>query len=151
MPRMLPVFATILASATLLACRGPAVQAMGNPALNPSSAPGNQAATPMTPTPRNASLTTAPDQTVTIVLAGLATAGYEWTVLDGSFDPKVLRFKAKRTGDVGPNPLAGQSATEIFEFVGLAPGQTPITLVNARPWEGRQPDSDTARFTVTVK
>jgi predicted secreted protein len=149
MPRQLPVFAAWLAGALLVACRGPAVQAM-SAVPNPSAVPGNQGAAPVTLTPRNATLTVQRDQTVSIVMKGLATAGYEWTVVEGSFDAKVIAFKGKRIGPILGEAMPGNSATEIFDFVGLAAGRSQVTLVNARPWEGRQPDSETATFTVAV-
>ena len=150
MPRLLPALAACFAAATLLACRGQGVQAM-SAVPNPSAAPGGQNSAPLTATPRNAQLSTTRDGVVAIVVEGLATAGYEWTVAPGTLDEKVLRFKGKRYGEISGAAMPGKSAPEIFEFVGVAPGQARVTLVNARPWEKDQPPADTATYTVIVK
>ncbi len=124
----------------LLACSGRAT-------VNPGGA------TPvarMTPTPQAQALTATRDQTFTVVLEGLASAGYEWTLQEG-YDTRVVRPKGeKRYGELA-NPLPGSSATEIFEFQAVAAGQATLVFVNRRPWEAPSPDDQTRRYTVTVR
>lgn len=134
---MLAVFGAL---AALIACRGPA-------GAGASGAPSAR----LTPTPQAASLTAARDQTLSVVLEGHSTAGYEWLLQEG-YDTRVVRQKgAKRLGELTPNGLVGASAAEIFDFVAVAPGQVTLIFVNRRSWEAPSASDETRRYTVTVR
>lgn len=140
MARPLHLLVVLAAFPALLACRAPV-----------GATPGVTPAARMTPTPQAASLTVAREQTFSIVLEGLASAGYEWTLQEG-YDTRVVRPKGeKRYGELAANPLPGSSASEIFEFQAVAAGQATLVFVNKRPWEAPSKDDQTRRFTLTVR
>lgn len=142
MARPLMLLATLPLLCSLLACSG-RVDANPGAGLKPAAR--------MTPTPQAASLTATRDQGFTVVLEGLASAGYEWALQEG-YDTRVVRPRgAKRYGELGANPLPGSSATEIFDFEALAAGQTTLIFVNKRPWEAPSREDETRRFSVTVR
>lgn len=141
MARLHLPLAALVALGALLACRAPGA------ATNAASTP----TTRLTPTPQAASLSAARDQVVSVVLAGQATAGYEWSLQEG-FDTRVVRQKgAKRVGELAPGSLVGVSAAEIFDFQAVAVGQATLVFVNKRPWEAASPSDETRRITVTVR
>lgn len=104
----------------------------------------------MTPTPQAASLTPGRNQTFSVVLDGLGATGYAWHLQEG-FDTRVLASAGQRYGELPNQPLAGQSAPEIFDFKTAGAGTTTLTFVAYREWEGPAKDNEARRFTVTVR
>jgi predicted secreted protein len=71
------------------------------------------------------------NQSFTIALDSLPTAGYKWTV---EYDSGFLRLDKKLYVASNPNAIGGGS-TEVFAFIPQRSGETEVIAIYKRPWE----------------
>ena len=71
------------------------------------------------------------DQSFTIALDSLPTAGYKWTV---EHDSSFLRLDNELYMTSKPEAIGGGS-TEVFAFTPLRSGETEVIAIYKRPWE----------------
>ncbi len=83
---------------------------------------------------------------IVIDLKESPTTGYKWT--DPLFDKQFLGLEANEF-KLGPQAAVGGGGTRHLVFVAKLPGNTPITLINKRPWEGSGPP--VGKFTIMVR
>lgn len=140
----LKLAACLLTGAMLTACNA-------QNALQQSPATTNTQST-------GATAVTAPNTTLTITRGGTASVGlpsaagggYTWHLVQ-DFDTRLVRLKGQRAGTQPANAPLGKFADEIFDFEGLASGQTTLTFSQYRDWEGPTRATETRRFPVTVQ
>lgn len=75
------------------------------------------------------------------------TTGYSWQIK--SVDSAVIKPVGKPVYEKPSSKAMGASGSEVFQFRGVARGQTVVTMVYVRPWEKTKP-AKTFRFTVGV-
>jgi inhibitor of cysteine peptidase len=73
------------------------------------------------------------NQSFSIVLASLPTAGYSWMV---DFDSLFLNLESDRFQIAQPQAI-GSGGQQIFAFTPIRTGSTKVTAIYKRPWENR--------------
>ncbi len=102
---------------------------------------------PKRDTPPPASKTVTAGEQFDIRLPANPSTGFRWQV-DG-LDEKVVRLVDTRYEPTGP-ARPGAGGTDIFSFVGVAPGRGNIKLVYIRPWEKGVAPARTSEYSVDV-
>lgn len=92
----------------------------------------------------DAEITLMPGDTLNIALAENPTTGYRWSVEPS--DPSIL--EAVPAAYEAAGAAAGAGGRRSFSFRAIAPGQTRLSLILQRPWEGAP--SARKRFAVTL-
>ena len=129
----------LLVAASSLGCSGRYAGAVEPAAKEPTAV-----------TPQNQTFSLSRGQTFTIGLPSAGGGGYEWH-LEETYDTRVVRLNDQRRGELPANSPLGKFADEIFDFEGLAPGQTTVVFSQYRAWEGPERAIETRRFPVTVR
>ena len=145
MPSIVHLATWLLVGASVVACSGRYAGSVV-PAGNETAVP-NQ---PTAVTPQSQTFSLSRGQTFSIGMPSAGGGGYEWH-LEETFDRRVVRLKGQRAGELPANAPLGKFADEIFDFEGLAPGQTTLVFSQYRSWEGPSRAVETRRFPVTVK
>ena len=73
------------------------------------------------------------NQSFSIVLASLPTAGYSWIV---DFDSSLLNLESDRFQIAQPQAI-GSGGQQIFAFTPIRTGSTKVTAIYKRPWENK--------------
>ena len=73
------------------------------------------------------------NQSFTLALDSLPTAGYKWTV---EYDSGSLRLDNEWYVTANPKVIGGGS-TEVFAFTPLRLGETEVIAIYKRPWEDK--------------
>jgi len=73
------------------------------------------------------------NQSFSIVLSSLPTAGYSWIV---DFDSSFLNLESDRFQIAQPQAI-GSGGQQIFAFTPIRTGSTKVTAIYKRPWENK--------------
>jgi predicted secreted protein len=76
------------------------------------------------------------NQSFSIVLSSLPTAGYSWIV---DFDSLFLNLESDRFQIAQPQAI-GSGGQQIFAFTPIRTGCTKVTAIYKRPWENKAED-----------
>jgi inhibitor of cysteine peptidase len=87
------------------------------------------------------------NQEFVIALGSNPTTGYSW---QESHDQAMLELLEKSYKEEAKEGVVGAGGVEYFRFKALKAGQTEITMVYERPWEGGE-TGETKVFTVYIK
>ena len=116
-------------------------------------AAGSEVATPvtvqLTKEGGSVSATVAKGRTLTVIIAGNPTTGYEWE-LASPVDGAVLEEEGRVEYVVGSTDRVGAPGMYRFSFKTKAPGVAAVSLKYVRPWEKGQRPEATATVNVTV-
>ncbi|MFC1985140.1 protease inhibitor I42 family protein [Chloroflexota bacterium] len=84
-----------------------------------------------------------------IVLGSNPTTGFNWQV---TYDSTMLELVEKKyiPGEKAEAGVVGAGGADYFRFKTLKTGETKVTLVYRRPWEGGEV-SETKTFTVNIE
>jgi predicted secreted protein len=148
MVRPVQLAAWLLIGASVMACSNRMPSAPANPQPQPGASAVPTQTTSVTPS--DTPFTLNRGQTFTVGLKSSGDGGYQWHLVE-SYDTRVVRLKGQRTADLPQNAPLGKFADELYDFEGLAPGQTTLTFALYRSWEGPTKAAETRRYPVTIQ
>ena len=85
------------------------------------------------------------NQSFTIALDSLPTAGYKWTV---EHDSRFLRRDNEWYMTSNPDVIGGGS-TEVFAFTPILSGETEVIAIYKRPWEDKVENKRVFKILIT--
>jgi inhibitor of cysteine peptidase len=86
----------------------------------------------------------------TVRLSSNRTTGYQWKPAE-PIDERVVKLVRSEYVPFERNAAVGVGGEEAWTFLGVARGDTEITMEYVRPWEKNQPAVKTATIKVSVK
>lgn len=94
------------------------------------------------------------DETYSLTLPGLATAGYQWTYEITQSDDAVVTVAAvpsEAERYESAQPAIGSSRDEIFAIQALKPGRATLRFKQGRSWERDQPPLKEFQIEIAVQ